>query len=163
MTASVANWTPGFADVAVLDNETTALALVVPATARERDSGLTGSVRISGTLGVPLTVVLASNDTSEITVPSSVTIPAGQVSTNFALTVVDDTLSDGAQVAQITATAAAFTSATANVTVADNDAHHFALAAIGASQIRNAPFVVTLTAQDVNNATITNYDSNVTL
>src|SRR5439155_7573701 len=44
----------------------------------------TGTVTRSGfDLGAALTVSLSSNDTTEITVPSSVVIPAGQASATF--------------------------------------------------------------------------------
>jgi uncharacterized delta-60 repeat protein len=66
----------------------------------------TGTVtRNNWDLSQALTVALSSSDTSEVTVPSSVVIPAGQASANFAINAIDDTIVDGTQSAVITATA----------------------------------------------------------
>lgn len=54
-------------------------------------------------LGQPLTVALTSSDLSELTVPATVTIPAGEISTTFEAIVVDDDLVDGTQPVIITA------------------------------------------------------------
>ena len=54
-----------------------------------------------------LTVFLSSSDTTEVSVPSSVVIPAGQTSANFSINAVDDSTVDGTQSAIITATATA--------------------------------------------------------
>ncbi len=163
ITAAVTNWTTGSAQITVTDNESTALALTVPATLREGDGTATGTVQIAGTLTAPLVVSLASNDTTELTVPVTATILAGQTSATFTITVIDDPLADGAQPVGVTATTGGFTTATAATTVADNDAHHFALSAIGAAQLRNQAFALTVTAKDVNDATITNYTTTVSL
>ncbi len=165
VTAQVAGWTPGAAAIVIADNETAALGVALPAM-REGDVGKTGTATISGTLTVPLAVALASSDTTAATVPASVTISAGQTSATFAITIVDDTLADGAQPVTITASAPGFASGAATGSVADNDAHHFAISAISAiagTQLRNAPFPVTVTAKDVNDATITNFSSSVAL
>ncbi|HUR56834.1 MAG TPA: M36 family metallopeptidase, partial [Opitutaceae bacterium] len=163
ITASMTNWTTGQATITVLDNETTALALTTPATVREGDVGVTGSIRISGTLTTNLVVALSSNNTGKLTVPATVTVPAGQTSATFIITVVDNPLADGVVNVNVGASATGFTTANATIAVADNDAHHFAVSPIGATQIRNAPFNLSVTAQDVNGVTITNYNSPITL
>lgn len=157
ITARVANWADGSANFTVLDNESTALSLIVPTGIREGDTVQSGSVRISGTLPNALVVSLSSDDPSEVTVPSTVTIPAGQTTAAFSLTIVDDALTDGAQTASLTANAAGFSNGTGNVSVADNDVHRFAFGTIGNPQDRGVQFAVKLTAQDINGATITNY------
>ena len=53
----------------------------------------------------PLTVYLSSDDTTEATVPTAVTIPANQVSTTFEIIAVDDDLLDGTQTVTVTASA----------------------------------------------------------
>jgi hypothetical protein len=163
LTAHVANWTDGAAAIAVADNENTDLVLSLPGPIREGDSPRTGTVRIAGTLPTALTVGLACNDTTELTVPASATIAAGQTSATFAVTVVNDTEADGAQPVNITASAAGFGSAVTTVSVADNDAHHFAFAPVESPQIRNAPIALSITAKDVNDAPITNFNSSVAL
>ncbi|MEA3208287.1 MAG: large repetitive protein [Chthoniobacter sp.] len=163
VTASVPTWTSGSAQISVLDNESANLGVAVPANVREGDTGKTGTVSLSGTLTSDLVVALNSNDTSEITVPTSVTIAAGQTSATFALTVVNDTETDGPQTAVVTASAAGFTNGTGAVVVADDEVHHFAFGTIANPQARGVGFAVTLTAQDASNGTITNYTGTMSL
>lgn len=163
ITAQVTNWTAGSATVAIADNESTALTVVLPASVREGDGPKTGLVRIGGTLGAPLTIALASDDTSELSVPATVKIAAGNTAVAFGITPVDDALTDGAQPATVNASASGFTAGSANTNVQDNDLHHFVLGPIASPQVPNAPFPVTVTACDVNGAAITNHASAATL
>src|SRR5262245_35594905 len=81
-----------------------------------------GSVTRSGTsLAAPLNVALASSDRSEVRVPLRVTIPAGQSSAAFHVTVVDDRRVDGTQTATITATRPGFQRGSAVLSVLDNE------------------------------------------
>ncbi len=89
-----------------------------------------------------LVVTLASSDTTEATVPASVTIPDGQSSVTFTITAVDDLLSDRAQTAVITATASGWATATGSIVVLDDE----------------GPKIVSLTPPD--NATAVDYKSN---
>ncbi len=161
ITAQVTNWTPGSATISVLDNETTDLTITAPATLREGDTGKTGTVRLGGSVSTPLVVALYSDDTTEITVPATVTIPAGQTSATFPITVIDDALADGAQPVMLTAFVDGFSWALAIVSVADNDAHHFTMTPIAGPVLRSAPVAVSVTARDVNDAIITNYNQTV--
>jgi hypothetical protein len=163
ITASVSQWVSGSADLTVLDNELKVLGVSGPATMREGDAPGVGTVQISGTLATPLTVTLASNLTGRLTVPASVTIAAGKTSATFAITVLDNAVRDGAQAVQVTAGASGFTGASATVTVQDNDVHHFAFGPLAGSQVRGQPFAVTVFAKDVNDVTITNYNTSATL
>ncbi len=61
--------------------------------------------RVNASLAADLVVTLASSDTTEATVPATVTIPAGQASVSFPIAAVDDTIPDGTQAVTITATA----------------------------------------------------------
>ena len=63
----------------------------------------TGTVTRSGDLSGDLVVSLQSSDTSEATVPASVTIAAGQASASFPIDAVDDVLGDLSQPVTITA------------------------------------------------------------
>lgn len=54
-------------------------------------------------LSQPLTVTLVSSDLTELTVPTTLIIGIGQVSTTFTATIVEDTLLDGPQTVKITA------------------------------------------------------------
>jgi hypothetical protein len=68
-----------------------------------------------------LEINLSSSDDSEATVPTRVTIPAGQQSVAFPLTIVDDAWVDGNQVVTIRATAESYGSSERLVTVRDDD------------------------------------------
>ncbi len=97
------------------------LTLVLPASANEGDAPVTATVSVPAILAADLTVNLSSSDTAAATVPATVTIPAGQISATFPVTIVDDTLLDGSQVATITASAPAYSSGVASITVNDNE------------------------------------------
>jgi len=68
---------------------------------------------------------LFSSDHSEVNIPETITIPQGENSANFDLTVVDDDIVDGTQTVTITASAAGFTSASAIIKIQDNDHNYF--------------------------------------
>ncbi|MDM8552377.1 Calx-beta domain-containing protein [Desulfobacterales bacterium HSG2] len=121
VTASVENWTSGTASLSVSDNEVPELALGIPETVSETDSLLTGTVSIPGTFPEDVRVSLVSDDLSEITVPGSVVIPAGEISAPFDLTLTDDPEIDGTQTVTLTASADGWTSAEAAIEVGDND------------------------------------------
>ena len=68
-----------------------------------------------------LTVSLLSSNTNKLTVPATVTIPAGQVSVTFPVTVVNDGTIDGNESATITASASGFQSGSDSATVIDDN------------------------------------------
>ncbi len=78
--ASVTGWISGRDTINVQDNEPKNLIVVIPATATEGGSVLSnaGTVSSSGTLVSDLVVDLMSSDTSEVTVPATVTICSGR-------------------------------------------------------------------------------------
>ena len=157
ITAQVVNWTSGTSgNIAVQDNESLNLALVLPATVIEGATG-SGTVSISGTLTTNLTVSLMSDTTSRLTVPATATILAGSTSGTFTLTAPNNALIDGNATVTISASAIGFTGTNATTTVVDNDLHHYVINAIGSPQTRGSPFSVTITAQNIGNQTITGY------
>jgi hypothetical protein len=110
ITASHADYAvDGSETLDVTDHETLALA-VNPAAISEDGGSATGTVTRSDSddLSQPLTVDLASDDTSEATVPAAVEIPANQAAATFTITTVDDALLDGTQTVTITASAAGY-------------------------------------------------------
>ncbi len=76
--------------------------------------------RSLGTTGA-IVVSLASSDVSIATVPATVTIPAGQASATFAITVVDDAFADGLKNVTITATATDLVTGKMTLAVSDNE------------------------------------------
>ena len=123
ITASVQGWTSGSDTIDVEDNETTDLTITVSETAVEGDGVLAGAgtVSISGPFALDLVIYLSLDDTSEVTVPATATIPTGQTSVTFDLTIVDDADMDGTQTVTITASAAGWTSGGETIAVFDND------------------------------------------
>ena len=83
---------------------------------------LVATVIREGDITEEIVVTLVSSDTTELTVPDSITIPAGSASAEFSITTVDDSDVDLTQVVEITASATDFDDATAEVEVLDDDA-----------------------------------------
>jgi uncharacterized repeat protein (TIGR01451 family) len=123
ITAHVPNWTDALATVVVHDNESTNLVVTLPSAAREGDGTLpnAGTVRISGILTTNLTVSLLSSDLTELTVPPTMTIIAGQTSGTFSPTVIEDPDIDGPQTVTVTASAFGFSDGATNMIVNDNE------------------------------------------
>ena len=64
---------------------------------------------------------LQSSDGTELTVPATVTIPQGETSAAFDLTVLDDGFLDGTQAVTVTASAETWESGSAHIPVIDDD------------------------------------------
>jgi predicted extracellular nuclease len=104
--------------------ETPSLSLSVSPTSFSEAAGSNaaiGTVTRTGSTANALTVTLASNDTTEATVPTTVEIAAGQTSATFDIAAVDDAIADGSQTVTFTATASGFTNGTTTVTVTDDE------------------------------------------
>lgn len=96
---------------------------IVPGSMSESGGAALGTItRLNAPdLTQPLVVTLQSSDTTEATVPASVTISAGQTSVSFPITAVDDTTIDGTQSVTISAAATNFIGTTADVQVVDHE------------------------------------------
>lgn len=163
LTATVAGWTPGSTDVSVTDNDVPALAILGSGSLREGDGTQIFTVMVNARLSAPLVVKLTSSDLTEITVPATLTLPAGQLSANFNGTIVNDTLADGVQTATLTAKAVGYLDASRPVSVADNEVSAYTIAPIPSPQKRNKPIALTITARDINGLPITNCAATLTL
>ncbi len=124
-----ADETNNFAIAAALTN--VPVRLTVTASAQsvvEGASPITGRVTRSGNIAQPLVLTLVSADTTEATVPVTVTIPAGFLWAEFPITPVQDDLLDGNVSVRITAKAldgngaplAGFVEGSTDVTVVDS-------------------------------------------
>jgi len=102
--------------------EVTLALNVAPSTIAENAgaSAATGTLALSQSQSTDLVVSLTSSDTTEVTVPISVTIPANETIATFAVAAVDDQISDGSVDVTLTGTAGSL-SATALITVTDNE------------------------------------------
>jgi hypothetical protein len=84
------------------------LVVTLPASATEGAGVLVnaGEVQIPAVLTSNIVVTLVSSDTRQVLVPASVTILAGQTNATFNLTILNDGILDGTQIATITASSA---------------------------------------------------------
>jgi subtilisin family serine protease/outer membrane protein assembly factor BamB len=96
---------------------------LLPESVKEGDGTLVnrGSVNIETAYNSDITITLTSSDTTEITVPSSVTIPAGQTTASFNINVIDDAILDGAQLVTITFKKQGCSQKTGQILVYDNE------------------------------------------
>ncbi len=117
-----------------------------------------------------LTVQLASDDTTEAVVPSSIDIPAGQASITFDVEAVDDQLLDGTQIVTITSSAAQYEGDTQQVSVLDFETLEVSLdasqvseaggSAVTTATIRRSnsnntnPLILTLSSNDTSEARV---------
>ncbi len=113
-------------DATIVEAQTRNLALEISKTSVSEGAGAlaaTATVTRDADTGQPLVVYLMSDDTTELVVPSSVTIPAGAItSPPFNVGAVDDDNEDGTHVVTITAQANLFQDASSTVQVQDDDA-----------------------------------------
>ena len=147
------------------------LLSVSPTTIREDGGTATVTVtRNNGDDSQALVVSLASNDTTEASVPTTVTIPANSTSATFIVTGVDDALLDGTQTATISATATDYTGDTVSVQVSDHETVTITInpgslsenggTAVGTATRSNtdisSSLVISLSSSDTTEATVPN-------
>jgi uncharacterized repeat protein (TIGR01451 family) len=137
ITASASGFANGYGTISVFDNETATLQAVLPTTAVEGQGTVQGTVQVSAVPAANIVVSLSSSDTTEIQVPTSVTIPAGQTSAVFTATVVDDNQIDGPQPATVTAHVQNWTDGSTTITVLDNESRNM-MVTLPASAWENA-------------------------
>ncbi|MBK8039541.1 MAG: S8 family serine peptidase [Verrucomicrobiaceae bacterium] len=169
ITATYAGSPPSSRTIVRGDDEYRQLTLELYATALDENAPPLANglrVRTYHTVSSPLTVTLSSSDTSELTVPPSVTIPAGSFYSAFVpLTPVDDTLLDGPQTVVVSAssTVPGFNVARPLITIRDNEVHHFAIAAISSPKTRGVSFPVTFNALDAQGNTVPAFNGTLAL
>lgn len=138
-----ATWTPSPPVPPVLPPTLTVTA--ASTSVLETDGTVTLTVARSGDTTSAVTVNLASNDLSELTVPASVVIPAGSASATVSATILNDNLLDGDQAVVVTVSEAIHTSGTVNLTVVDVPPPTMTLA-VAPTPVTEASGTVTLTA-----------------
>ncbi|MEM1278516.1 MAG: Calx-beta domain-containing protein [Cyanobacteria bacterium P01_H01_bin.152] len=109
----------------ILDNGSEpTLGVTLDQTVVAEDAGegaVTGTVTRNIVTNDALVVTLNSSDTSEATVPETVTILPGEASATFSLSPVNDGIADGVQNATVSAAATGFNTGTAAIAVSDVD------------------------------------------
>jgi hypothetical protein len=123
VTGSAAAHADGTDNVGVTDDEVATLTVVISAADfSENGGGTTATVSRNTDPTDALTIMLASSDTDEATVPATVTIAAGQTSSpEFTVSGVDDAIVDGTQTVTVTGSAAAHADGTGTVDVTDDE------------------------------------------
>ena len=117
----------GIDDILITAASVNPLTVTLPAQATEGAGALAGSVALPSTQPAAVIVALTSNAPAKLTVPASVTIPAGQLSANFTATVLDDAVLDGTKAVSVTAAAGGFTAGSASIQILDNETATLAL------------------------------------
>jgi len=92
-----------------------------PTTAAETAGTAALTVTRSGSTALPLIVQLSAAGSDRITLPATLTIPAGSQSATATVTIVNNTAVDGSAAVQITAAAAGFTGGGTSLTITDDD------------------------------------------
>lgn len=121
LTATAANHNSGSDTIQVTDHETLTLLLDRNSVREDAGSGAAlGTLRVSNTdRDAPLTLQLTSSDSSELSVPESVTIPAGTDTATFFVAARDDQLLDGTQQVTVSASGTGYVSGDAFMAVMD--------------------------------------------
>lgn len=118
--------TPGA--VVVTDNETASATLTLPTSLQE---GIlysnNATVGISPTPAVPIIFTLAANPAAELTIPATVTIPAGQSQVTFTARANNDTKIDGDIPVSVSANAPGAAALNAVTTAVDNESRTLTL------------------------------------
>ena len=130
ITASAAAHADGSDTVDVVDDDPAVLTVTIAAASVSEAAGsaaTTATVTHNVVTPSAVTVTLASNDPSEATVPTSVTIPQGQMSATFDIDAVDDSLVDGTQQVTITASSPGFADGVDLLNVTDDDVAGFSV------------------------------------
>ncbi|MBV9864674.1 MAG: SBBP repeat-containing protein [Abitibacteriaceae bacterium] len=122
VTANAASFNPGVATVSVTDDDIPTLVLsVTPSTFTEDAKSVTGTVARNTPISFPLVVDLSSSNPDRVTVPTTVTIPAGATTVDFPITPVEDSIANGNEPVALIANAPNFVFSKATVTIVDND------------------------------------------
>ena len=146
VTAQTENWTSGAATVSLLDDDRT-MTLTLPTSGWEGQTLVgTGTVRIGGTLTSDLVVSLLSSNTAELTLPATITIPHGQMTATFDVTLHSNGLRQGPQTVAVTATATDLPTADGSMSVKDADVDHFVFDAVTGPKTAGVAFAVTARA-----------------
>lgn len=140
----------------VTDDDGAALGLTIsPNVARE---GRSHAATLTVTRNTPATnalvVSLVSSDTTEATVPATVTIPAGQSSAMAAVTSIADGINDGNQSVLITASASGFAPATATIVITDSDLPDLFVASLSAPEWAETESYVNVTYRIANQGSV---------
>jgi hypothetical protein len=137
------------------------LTLTSPVSSIDEDASnptILGTVSRNGPTTQSLTVTLTSSDTSQFTVPATVTIPAGQSTASVPISVLDDGIDDPDQADTITASASGFIDGPVSITDINTDQATLSVSfATSPATVAKGNFItatVTRTGSDTQAATV---------
>ncbi|MFI5377668.1 MAG: Ig-like domain-containing protein [Tepidisphaerales bacterium] len=116
-----------------------------------------GTVQLGSAPTADVVVALGSSDTTELAVPATVTVKAGQTTATFNITLPADGLRDGTQAATVTATAAGLISSSPSLAVHDADLARLTFDTISGPKTAVVPFSVTIRAWNIADEAIAVY------
>ena len=157
--ATLAGSTPGNAVITIQDDESNVISFSVDPTTVVESAGVlsgAGTVQLAAPVEQEVAFTIGSDDATEIA-GTTVQILAGGSQGTFDLMVLDDADFDGTQVVTLTASADGFASGTVQMTVLDDDVHHFILSAVPTAVIRGANFPLSVTAANIGGEPVVGY------
>ncbi|HSV15262.1 MAG TPA: M36 family metallopeptidase, partial [Tepidisphaeraceae bacterium] len=98
-----------------------ALTTTLPVSAQETAGAINGTLSVATAPTSDLVVTLTSSDSARVSVPSTLTIPAGQTSVPLPITVLDNSLLDGLEQVTIAAVAGGYSSGNSVITIHDDE------------------------------------------
>jgi hypothetical protein len=116
---------------------------IAPSTIAETDgeNAAVGTITLSPPSSENLTLNISSSDTSEVTVPASVVIPAGDITATFPISAIEDHFADGPQSPTITISAPGFLSVSQIITVTGNEPAQIGVTPALPNNLGNAAFI----------------------
>ncbi len=161
----VAGWQNATSIVSMIDDEPMILSLDLPESFSEGAGVQTnaGSVSVSGILANDLLVELVSSDADEMSVPSSVVIPAGASAALFEVVVGDDDECDGAALVAVTAQATGYESANDEIAMLDNEVHHLSIDGLSEEHSLLSPVSITVSAKSIDEYPVAGYATEINL
>ena len=162
--------TQNSAIVSIIDNDFKAtLTVTINADQITEGNSIQGTVTRNTDTTEALTVTLVNSDNSQLTIPTTVTIPIGSTSVNFTITAVDDTLIELPKNYTVIATAQGFVSSSDTLAVLDNDTVTLSLsidtnninenggkilATVTRNIVTDTPLQIQLSSNDTTEATV---------
>jgi uncharacterized repeat protein (TIGR01451 family) len=117
------NWAAATSTFVLLDNEPTNLVLTLPDSIAEGGGTLTNGAKVAlgGFAAEDVLIKLGCSDTNALTIPTTLTIQAGQTTAFFPLTAPDNQVSTGSLSVWLTATSIGFGEGKGKITVQEDD------------------------------------------
>jgi hypothetical protein len=87
----------------------------------EKNGKVTATITRNGDISVPLSVILKTDISGQVTMPGTVAIKAGESSAECEISAVDNSIKDGSRIVTITASTSGFSSSNAELKIVDDE------------------------------------------